>query len=174
MIFSFVPRIGFRRARAQSAVADGARNRNRMLRVHGINAPCLTAHKPPFPNLRIMLLISIILFITSITKFLPEQRVDRDGMIQLRARSSTSTSTSTSTKNSQNKIMHRSGRSASLNFRNLFGGHSVMVVVRASQSHAHSSYDLGPRVALSHRSPRFVSWADHLHHPHFTTQPPAS
>ena len=73
---------GSYRARAQSAVADGARNRNRMLRVHGINAPCLTAHKPPFPNLRIMLLISIILFITSITKFLPEQRVDQDGMIQ--------------------------------------------------------------------------------------------
>ena len=94
---------GSHRARAQSAVADGARARNRTLRVHGINAPCLTAHKPPFPNLRIMLLISIILFITSITKFLPEQRVDWDGMIQLRARSSTSTSTSTSTKNSQKK-----------------------------------------------------------------------
>ena len=70
------------RARAESAVADGARARNRTLRVHGINAPCLTAHKPPFPNLRIMLLISIILFITSITKFLPEQRVDWDGMIR--------------------------------------------------------------------------------------------
>ena len=28
---------------------------------------------------------------------------------------------------------------------------------RAWQSHPHSSYDLGPRVALSHRSPRFVS-----------------
>jgi len=108
-------------------VADGARNRNRTPRVHGINAPCLTAHKPPFPNSRIMLLISVILSITSITKFLPEQRVDRDGMIQLRARSSTSTSTST--KNSQNKTMHRSGRSASLNFRNHFGGHSVMVAV---------------------------------------------
>ena len=78
-----------------------------------------------------MLLISIILFITSITKFLPEQRVDRDGMIQLRARSSTSTSTST--KNSQNKTMHRSGRSAALNFRNHFGGHSEMVAARAWQ-----------------------------------------
>ena len=32
-----------------------------------------------------------------------------------------------------------------------------MCVVRASQSHAHSSYVLGPRVALSHRSPWFVS-----------------
>ena len=93
--------------------------------VHGINATCVTAHKPPFPNLRIMLLISIILFITSITKFLPEQRVDRDGMIQLRSRSSTSTST----KNSQNKTMHRSGRSAALDFRYFFGGHSVMVAV---------------------------------------------
>ena len=110
----------------------GARNRNRTLRVHGINAPCLTAHKPPFPDLRIMLLISIILFITSITKFLPEQRVDRDRMIQSYARSSTST------KNSQNKTMHRRGRSAALNFRNHFGGHSVMVVVRAS--HRISSY----------------------------------
>ena len=60
-------------------MADGARNRNRTLRVHGINATCVTAHKPPFPNSRIMLLISISL---SITKFLPEQRVDQDGMIQ--------------------------------------------------------------------------------------------
>jgi hypothetical protein len=97
--------------------------------VHGINATCVTAHKPPFPNERIMLLISIIL---SFTKFLPEQRVDRDGMIQSHDRSSTSTSTaslSTSTKNSQNKTMHRSGRSAALNFRNHFGGHSVMVAV---------------------------------------------
>ena len=50
-----------------------------MLRVHGINATCVTAHKPPFPDSRIMLLISIRL---SITKFLPEQRVDQDGMIQ--------------------------------------------------------------------------------------------
>jgi hypothetical protein len=54
-------------------VADGARNRNRTLRVHGINPTSVTAHKPPFPNSRIMLLISISL---SITKFLPEQRVD--------------------------------------------------------------------------------------------------
>ena len=90
--------------------------------MHGINAPCLTAHKPPFPNSRIMLLISISL---SITKFLPEQRVDQDGMIQ--SHDGSSTSTSTSTKNSQNKTMHRSGRSASLNFRNHFGGHSMMV-----------------------------------------------
>jgi hypothetical protein len=37
--------------------------------VHGINAPSVTAHKPPFPNSRIMLLISISL---SITKFQPE------------------------------------------------------------------------------------------------------
>ena len=104
-----------------------------------------------------MLLISISL---SIAEFPPEQRVDQDGMIQLDDRSSTSTaslSTSTSTKNSQNKTMHRSGRSAAINFRNHFGGHSVMGGVRASQSHAHSSYDLGPRVALSHRSPWFVS-----------------
>jgi len=70
-----------------------------------------------------MLLISTIL---SITKFPPEQRVDRDGMIQSYDR----LSTSTSTKNSQNKTMHRSGRSAALNFRNHFGGHSVMVVGR--------------------------------------------
>jgi hypothetical protein len=68
-----------------------------------------------------MLLISVSL---SITKFLPEQRVDQGGMIQLDARSSTST------KNSQNKTMHRSGRSAALNLRNHFGGHSVMVAVR--------------------------------------------
>ena len=106
-------------------MADGARARNRTLRVHGINATCVTAHKPPFPDSRIMLLISIRL---SITKFLPEQRVDQGGMIQLDARSSTSTSTST--KNSQNKTMHRSGRSAALNLRNHFGGHSVMVAVR--------------------------------------------
>ena len=72
------------RARAQSAVADGARARNRTLRVHGINATCVKAHKPPFPNSRIMLLISVIL---SITKFPPEQRVNQDGMIQLHARS---------------------------------------------------------------------------------------
>ncbi len=68
--------------------------------VHGINATSVTAYKPPFPNSRIMLLISIIL---SITKFPPEQRVDQDGMIQLLDRSSTaslSSSTSTSTKNS--------------------------------------------------------------------------
>ena len=38
-----------------------------------------------------------------------------------------------------------------------FAATSVIAVVRASQSHAHSSYDLGPRVALSHRSPWFVS-----------------
>jgi hypothetical protein len=62
----------------------------------------------------------------------PIQRVDQDGMIQLLDRSSTSTaSLSTSTKNSQNKTMHRSGRSAAVNFRNHFGGHSVMVAVRA-------------------------------------------
>ena len=91
--------------------------------VHGINATSVTAHKPPFPDSRIMLLTSVSL---SITEFPPEQRVDQDGMIQLDARSSTSTSTST--KNSQNKTMHRSGRSAALNFRNHFGGHSVMVV----------------------------------------------
>jgi hypothetical protein len=122
---------GSHRARAQSAVADGARARNRTLRVHGINATFVTAHKPPFPDSRIMLLISVSL---SITKFPPEQRVDQDGMIQLDERSSTSTSTaslSTSTKKSQNKTMHRSGRSESLNFRNHFGGHSVMVAVRA-------------------------------------------
>jgi hypothetical protein len=64
---------GFHRARAQSAVADGARARNRTLRVHGINATCVTAYKPPFPDSRIMLLISISL---SITKFPSEQRVD--------------------------------------------------------------------------------------------------
>ena len=96
--------------------------------MHGINATCVTAHKPPFPNSRIMLLISISL---SITEFLPEQRVDQNGMIQLHARSSDRaierSSTSTSTKNSQNKTMHRSGRSAALNFRNFFGGHSVML-----------------------------------------------
>jgi hypothetical protein len=53
-------------------------------------------------------------------------------MIQLLDRASTSTaslSTSTSAKNSQNKTMHRSGRSAALNLRNHFGGHSVMVAV---------------------------------------------
>ena len=70
-----------------------------------------------------MLLISVIL---SITKFPPEQRVEQDGMIQSHDRSSTSTST----KNSQNKTMHRSGRSAAINFRNHFGGHSVLVTVR--------------------------------------------
>jgi len=125
---------GFHRARAQSALADGARARNRTLRVHGINATSVTAHKPPFPYSRIMLLISIRL---SVTKFLPDQRVDQDGMIQLLDRSSTSTaslSTSTSTKNRQNKTMHRSGWSAALNLRNHFDGHSVMVVVGPSTS----------------------------------------
>ena len=122
-----IPTTGSHRARAQSAVADGARARNRTLRVQGIDATSVTAHKPPFPNSRIMLLISVIL---SITKFPPEQRVEQDGMIQSHDRSSTSTSTSTSTKNSQNKTMHRSGRSAAINFRNHFGGHSVMVAVR--------------------------------------------
>jgi hypothetical protein len=120
---------GFHRARAQSALADGARARNRTLRVHGINATSVTAHKTPFPYSRIMLLISIRL---SITKFLLDQRVDQDGMIQLLDRSSTSTaslSTITSTKKSQNKTMHRSGRLAAVNFRNHFGGHSVMVAV---------------------------------------------
>jgi len=117
-----IPTTRSHRARAQSAVADGARARNRALRVHGINAICVTAHKPPFPNSRIMLLISIRL---SITKFLPDQRVDQDRMIQLLDRSSTSTST----KSSQNKTMHRSGRLAALNVRNHFGGHSVMVAV---------------------------------------------
>jgi hypothetical protein len=66
------------RARAQSAVADGARARNRTLRVHGINATSVTAYKSPFPNSRIMLFVSISL---SITEFPPEQRVDQDGMI---------------------------------------------------------------------------------------------
>jgi hypothetical protein len=55
-----------------------------MLRVHGINATSVTAHKPPFPYSRITLLISIRL---SITKFLLDQRVDQDGMIQLIDRS---------------------------------------------------------------------------------------
>jgi hypothetical protein len=59
-----------------------------------------------------------------INKFLPEKRVERDGMIQSHARSSTST------KNSQNKNKHRRGQSASLNFRNHFGGRSVMVADR--------------------------------------------
>jgi hypothetical protein len=94
--------------------------------VHGINATSVTAHKPPFPNSRIMRLVSIS---QSMTKFPPEQRIDHNGMIQSHARSSTSTSTST--KNSQNKTMHRIGRSAAFNFRNSFGGHSVMVAVRA-------------------------------------------
>ena len=71
---------GFHRARAQSALADGARARNRTRRVHGINATSVTAYKPPFPISRNMLPISVSL---SITKFLPEQRVDQDGMIQL-------------------------------------------------------------------------------------------
>jgi hypothetical protein len=77
-----------------------------------------------------MLLISIRL---SVTKSLPDHRVDQDGMIQLLDRSSTNTaslSTITSTKNSQNITMHRSGRSAAVNFRNHFGGHLVMVAVR--------------------------------------------
>ncbi len=73
---------GSSRARAQSAVADGTRARNRTLRVIGINATSVTVHKPPFPSSRIMLLISISL---PITKFPPEQRVDQDGMIRLRA-----------------------------------------------------------------------------------------
>jgi hypothetical protein len=77
--------------------------------MYGINATSVTAYKPPFPNSRIMLLISIS---QSITKFPPEHRVDQDGMIQLDDRSSTST------KNSQNKTMHRSGRSAVATFRN--------------------------------------------------------
>ena len=111
---------GSHRARAPSAIGDGARARNRTLREHGMNATSVTAHKPPFPNSRIMLLISIS---QSITKYPSEQRVDQDGMIQLRDRSSTST------KNSQNKTMHRSCRSAALNFRNHFGGHTVMVAV---------------------------------------------
>jgi hypothetical protein len=121
---------GSHRARAQSAVADGARARNRTLRVHGINATSVTAHKPPFPYSRIMLLISIRL---SVTKFLPDQRVDQDGMIQLLDRSSTSTSTST--KNSQNITIYRSGRSAALNLRNHFGGCSVTVAVRRVERH---------------------------------------
>ena len=75
---------GSHRARAQSALADGARARNRTLRVHGINATSVTAHKPPFPNSRIMLLISISL---SIPKFPPEHCVDQDGMIQSHDRS---------------------------------------------------------------------------------------
>jgi hypothetical protein len=54
-------------------VAEGARNRNPILRVHGINPTYVTAHKLPFPDSRIMLLFSIS---QSITKFLPEQRVD--------------------------------------------------------------------------------------------------
>jgi hypothetical protein len=119
---------GFHRARAQSAVADGNRNRNRTRRVHGMTATSVTAYKPPFPNSRIMLLFSVSL---SITKFVPEQRVNQDGMIQLRDRSSTST------KNSQNITMHRSGRSAALNLRDFFGGHSVMVaVIRLTPIHA--------------------------------------
>ncbi|RLT13335.1 MAG: hypothetical protein DWI26_08135, partial [Planctomycetota bacterium] len=110
--------VGTHRARANRA-------RARTLRVHGINPTCVTAHRPLFPKSRIMLLIPISL---SITKFLPEQRVDQDGMIQSHDRSIDRSSTSTSTKkNSQNKTMHRSGRSAALNFRNYFGGHSVMV-----------------------------------------------
>ena len=83
---------GSHRARAQSAVADGTRARNRTRRLHGINATCVTAHKPPFPNSRIMLLI---FFSLSITKFPPEQCDDQDGMIRLHDRSNTSTSTST-------------------------------------------------------------------------------
>ena len=56
-----------------------------------------------------------------------------------------------------NKMLDRSPRGSVSNFRNRVGGSSVNIGVPASQSHAHSSYDLGPRVALSHRSPWFVS-----------------
>ena len=115
-------------------MADGARARKRTLRVHGINATSVTGTKPPFPNSRIMLLISII---QSITKFPPKQRVDQDGLIQSHDRSSTSTST----KNSQNKTMHRSGRSAALNFRNHFGGHSVMVALWPFDKVVQSDHD---------------------------------
>ena len=119
-----IPTTGSHGARAQSAVADGARARNRTLRGPWHRCDLRYGPQPPFPNSRIMLLISVIL---SITKFPPEQRVEQDGMIQSHDRSSTSTST----KNSQNKTMHRSGRPAALNFRNHFGGHSVIAVVLA-------------------------------------------
>ena len=73
--------------------------------MHGSNPTCVTAHKLPFPDSRIMLPIFIIL---SITKFPPEQRVDQDGMIRSLDRSSTititSTSTSTSTRRSSNNL----------------------------------------------------------------------
>ena len=99
------------RARAQSAVADGARNRNRNRtpRVHGINATCVTAPKTCRSTTRGSCSLSPLSY--PFTKFLPEQRVDRDGMIQSHDRSSTSTSTSTSTKKIQNKPLHRSARS---------------------------------------------------------------
>ena len=86
---------GSHRARAQSAVADGARNRNRNRtpRVHGINATCVTAPKTCRSTTRGSCSLSPLSY--PFTKFLPEQRVDRDGMIQSHDRSSTSTSTST-------------------------------------------------------------------------------
>ena len=98
---------GSHRARAQSAVADGARNRNRTPRVHGINATCVTAPKTCRSTTRGSCSLSPLSY--PFTKFLPEQRVDRDGMIQSHVRSSTSTSTST--KKIQNKPLHRSARS---------------------------------------------------------------
>jgi|LakMenE01Jun11ns_1017448.scaffolds.fasta_scaffold9413159_2 hypothetical protein len=39
--------------------------------------------------------------------------------------------------------MHRSGRSAALNLRNHFGGHSVMVAVRPQNKTTRMSYDIG-------------------------------
>ena len=76
---------GSHRARAQSAVADGARNRNRTPRVHGINATCVTAPKTCRSTTRGSCSLSPLSY--PFTKFLPEQRVDRDGMIQSHARS---------------------------------------------------------------------------------------
>ena len=76
---------GPHRARAQSAVADGARNRNRTLRVHGINATCVTAPKTCRSTTRGSCSLSPLSY--PFTKFLPEQRVDRDGMIQSHDRS---------------------------------------------------------------------------------------
>ena len=54
-------------------------------------------------------------------------------MIQFHDRTRTSTA-SLSTKNSQNKTMHQRGRSAALNFRNHFGGHSVIFAVIRDKS----------------------------------------
>lgn len=107
---------GSHRARAQSAAPDGARFRNRTVRVHVI----IATGRPPFLNSRGTLHI----FIPPYGQKIPHGRHrGRDMLIRSHDR------WSASTKNSMNKKMHQNNWSRAIKMVPFLGGHSLMIAV---------------------------------------------